>query len=514
MRIPTLPANLSGPVAGPGRDVSPAPRPADPNDIVVRHDAASLFALAAFALYVAVSLAGPGGRLLAVTFPLGCVLVALLTYARSPATFLAFVWWAWLLTPFLRRVFDLRFGFHPTNSMLLGPLLATSVAGFTVLRRWRMLRSSSYVSFLVAGGALAYAFLIGVVRQSATSASYDLLTWAAPLLFGLHLALEWRQFPVVRVTLSSCVLLGLIVTALYGIFQFVNPPLWDRTWVLSAEMYSVGAPLPFLIRVFSTLNAPGPFSIMLVFSLLFGLATPTRWRTFALAVGLAALILTKGRSAWGAFLLGALVMQLRQPLRSLPRQWVALLGVILLASPIITQPRVMSVFTRRAATLTNVGQDDSFQTRVNFTRSALAAMSTSPAGSGLGQLGGASKLLSGTKVGSAFDSGPLEIFGVMGWLGGMLFTMSLLAIILPIFRTRRTKFEPVTSAAASVVLALLFASLFGNIFNGVSGFFYWSAVGIASAGRTHAQAVELVRRYANFPGKASVAPPAQRTSAA
>ena len=492
MRIPAQPADprswaartaAAGAAGGPARRTGSS-------------DAAAWFAAGAFGLYVALALAGAGGRALIITFPLGCLLVGLFAYVRSPATYLAFVWWAWLLTPFVRRVFDLRYGFHPTSTILLGPLLATAIALLTLVRRRNMLRSTSYLPFVVAAAALSYAFLIGVLKQSFLAAAYDLLTWLAPLLFGLHLALEWRQFPRVRSTIASCVLWGLVVTALYGIWQFAQPPLWDRAWVVSAEMQSVGMPLPFLIRVFSTMNAPGPFSIMLVFALLLGLAAPQKWRAVPLALGLVVLILTKGRSAWGAFLLGALVLQMRQPLRALPRHWVALLAVILIAAPVITQPRVLGVLSGRAATVRNLEADNSFQNRVQFSRFALRQMASNPAGAGLGYIGGGNKLLTANKAGFALDSGPLEIYNVMGWIGGSLYSLALLAIILPIVRGRKLKFETMTSAAVSAVVALLAASVFGNIFNSASGFFFWSAVGIATAGRTYASGVALASRFA------------------
>lgn len=467
------------------------------------YDPAAVLSVVAFVIYVAFALGGAGGRSLALTYPLGCLVVGFVAYVRSPSTYFAFVWWLFLLTPFVRRVHDLRYGYQSTSTLLLGPLLAAGLAVFTVIMRRRMLRSGSYVPFLVAGAALTYAYLIGVIRQSATAATYDLLTWTVPLLFGLHVALDWRRFPALRGTLASCVLWGLVVTSVYGIWQFVEPQLWDRAWVVGAEMQSVGAPLPFMIRVFSTLNSPGPFSIMLVFSLLLGLAATQRWRALALALGLVALILSRGRSAWGALVLGGLVLQLRQPLRSLPRQWVALLAVLLIAAPVITQPRVMSVLTRRAATLRNVEQDHSFQNRVSFTKYAFSAMSTNPAGSGLGSLGGAGKLVSGGKAGFALDSGPLEVYGVMGWIGGTLFMLALAAIILPIVRARKARYDPTTSAAVAAVVALLATSLFGNIFNAVSGYFFWTAVGIATAGRTFASETAVQARLAALRARAA-----------
>src|SRR4051812_1007042 len=170
------------------------------------HDAATLFVAGAFVLYVVLALLGIGGPLLALTFPAGCFVVALLAYARDPATYLGIVFWSWLAAPFVRRVYDMHYGFHPASPILLGPLLASVIAIITVLRRARMLRSSAYVPFLVATAALVYAYLIGVLRPSAAAATYDLLTWIAPIAFGLHLALEWRRFPQFRGTITSCAL--------------------------------------------------------------------------------------------------------------------------------------------------------------------------------------------------------------------------------------------------------------------------------------------------------------------
>ena len=108
---------------------------------------------------------------------------------------------------------------------------------------------------------------------------------------------------------------------------------------------------------------------------------------------------------------------------------------------------------------------------------------------------------------------PLEIFDLMGWVGGTLYMMALVAIVLPIARSGRHVYEPITAGALAAVIALLAASVFGNIFTSVSGFFFWTAIGLATAGRTYAGALELASRFVApvAAGRAQLAP---RTTAA
>lgn len=467
-------------------------------------DLAAWSAVAALSLYVTIALAGGGGRTLTVTYPMGCFVVALFAYVRSPATYVGFVFWSWLLTPFLRRVFDLQFGYHPASLLLVGPVLVTAVSGFTLLRRAQSLRGTTYVPFLLALFALLYAYTVGLIQQPLVAATYDLLNWGGPLLFGLHLALEWRRFPRMRSVLTKVALWGLMVTSAYGLYQFVDPPAWDRVWVYNAEMFSVGLPVPFLIRVFSTMNAPASLAAFVMFAVLIGLPAPQRWKFLALALGLTVLLLTKTRSAWGAFLVGAMVLQLRQPLRALPRQWIALAVVLLLAAPAITHPRVMKAVGGRAASLSRLEEDRSYRERMQITNYVVQRLKRNPAGDGLGQLGSAGKLgaSSGRKVTvTTLDSGPLEVFSVMGWMGGALFTLAILGILIPIVRERRVRRDPVANGAAAAVIALLTASFFGNVFNGVAGVMFWSAVGLATAGRSYALALEQARRYSVQPGQ-------------
>ena len=76
--------------------------------------------------------------------------------------------------------------------------------------------------------------------------------------------------------------------------------------------------------------------------------------------------------------------------------------------------------------------------------------------------------------------------------------MSLISIALSVARSGSDSADG-AGGAAPVVAALLLATLFGNIFSGVSGFYFWSAVGFATSSRTYQQAVVLARRVASLP---------------
>jgi hypothetical protein len=92
------------------------------------------------------------------------------------------------------------------------------------------------------------------------------------------------------------------------------------------------------------------------------------------------------------------------------------------------------------------------------------------------------------------------VFSVMGWMGGALFTLAIVGLLIPIAGERRERRDAVTNGAAAAVVALLAASLFGNVFSGVAGVMFWSAVGLATAGRTYALAVEQARCAAGQTG--------------
>ena len=76
-------------------------------------------------------------------------------------------------------------------------------------------------------------------------------------MFGVHLALSWRQYVELSAAMRSTFAVALPPLALYGVYQFVRIPAWDAAWMINADLKSIGSPMPYLVRVFGTLNTPG-----------------------------------------------------------------------------------------------------------------------------------------------------------------------------------------------------------------------------------------------------------------
>src|SRR6185312_11309533 len=169
---------------------------------------------------------------------------------QSPVTYTSFSLWLWFVTPFVRRVFDYRHGWNPTNLVLLAPPLVAALSFLTLWRHARELRRRLFVPYLLIIGALGYGYMVGVMVAGFVPATYALLTWLAPIMFGIHLALSWRQYVALSASVRRTFAVALPVLAAYGVYQFVRIPKWDAAWMISSDLRSIGSPLPFLVRVF------------------------------------------------------------------------------------------------------------------------------------------------------------------------------------------------------------------------------------------------------------------------
>jgi hypothetical protein len=404
---------------------------------------------------------------------------------RSPVTYSSFSLWLWFVTPFVRRMLDYRHGWNPTNPVLLAPPLVAAISFLTLWRHARELRGRMFVPFLLIVGALAYGYSVGAIVAGFIPATYALLTWLAPIMFGIHLALSWRHYVALSASVRRTFAVALPVLALYGVYQFVRPPRWDAAWMINANMLSIGSPLPFLVRVFGTLNTPGPFAAFLLVGILLVLTGKGLKRFPGIALALVALLLTRTRASWVAFVIGIVIMQLSQPVIRLPRRMIALIVVAALALPLTSMPKFRSTILTRMSTLKDIGTDNSFVKRVAFSEAAAAGIVETALGNGLGTTGGAIKLETRSIGIRSLDNGFLELFYVFGWPGGTMFLLGVAGLFFQSIRFAEARRDPFAGALRATAMAIIAIMPIGDIFSGSTGVLLWSVLGLGIAAHAY-----------------------------
>ena len=212
---------------------------------------------------VATAVAGPYlGAPARVLFIAGCAILARDAWARSPAVHFQAVLAMFCFAPFLRRLVDAAVGFDPSGVMLAGPLVALLVTlpGLRSMLNSRSAPGGVVPAVLVFGGCVAYCAGLTLVNGETTQVASGTLKWGAPLVYALALY-ERGMKPVELVdAAASAFLVILPITGLYGIYQYLDPPEWDRYWLMLASITSAGLPEPNEVRTFSTMHAPAAFA--------------------------------------------------------------------------------------------------------------------------------------------------------------------------------------------------------------------------------------------------------------
>ena len=428
-------------------------------------------------------------------FPMMALIVGAVLIYKTPNLFLAHIWWLWILTPELRRLVDYQIGWQPVSPIMLSPYLGTALAVLTVTSNIRLLNKNYLFPFALAAIAVLYGYVVGVITSlsSILPATFALLNWLLPILFGLHVAIRWRDYECNIATIVRTFIGATLVMGAYGIIQFMDPPPWDRFWMINSKMMSIGQPYPFEIRVFSTMNSPNPFAFEIMGALLLLFVARGFWRIPAAIVGYIAFLLSLVRSAWGAWAVGLLYILYR----SRPKHFIRyILGVIIVAAlalPLATYGPIEKHVNKRINSIENLEQNASYQARIDLYENFALKSFTSPVGAGLGSLGVAARLSSRGQV-VDFDSGVMEIPYTLGWLGGLFFYSGAIWSLLYVAVNNRVKRDHFIAAAASIALAVFSGLIFSNTLIGATGMLFWGFCGVAMAGiKYHREADRLLR---------------------
>ena len=420
------------------------------------------------------------GKVLNIIFPAGSLAVGLFLYLRYPILYVGFTWWVFFLTPFIRRVSDFRSGFTDPSPMLLAPPLVAMITIITFYRNLPKAYEQGGLPFILSAMGVFYGFLVGMINGLPVPAIVSLLTWVSPILFGFHLFVNWRDYPSYRQNIQRTFLWCVLVTASYGVYQYLVAPEWDRFWLIQTKLYtSMGKPEPLGLRVWSTMNAPLQFGIvMLAGNILLFIGQGTL-RIPALAVGILSVLLTSVRTVWGGLIVALITLLASLKGGSQMRLIAFTLMIVLCILPLSTVEPFSQVIQSRITSLSNVKDDQSAKDRTELYGRTLNLALSEVIGKGNGTL-------------QPIDSGIIELLLTLGWMGAIPYIGGLLLSFYSLFQGSKPKSDPFASAARAIVVGFLPMLAGSNVIIGIPGMVFWGFLGMGMAANKHYQYQRIV----------------------
>ncbi len=414
----------------------------------------------------------------AMTVSILVLLIAVFLHSRRVG--LVGLWWIWMLTPALRRIIALEGGTPTSDPLSLLPFLATLALAVIELRRSHMAPRAQLTMQLAAIG-----FLIGAPMGLKADPNAFAFTLLAYLSGVSAIAIGWvdaRESG--RPSLFRVLAIAGPVLAVYGIAQYFLPlTSWDTNWINTVQLASIGSPEKGHIRIFSLLNSPGTFGLVLAAAIIlcFGLRRQLLTTFASNLLMMVALALTFVRSAWLSLAVGTIVFAAAQRGKS-ARRLVGFIAIFLvLVFGVGGSNPATRAFTERITTLGQLGKDESAQARLNVAQEIPAAVSQ-PIGKGLGTAGQGLKLEGGKGENVATDNGYLALLTELGPLGFLLVVWAMVRGVVSGLRGvggRDAETRLLRAAVLAALVALVFADAGGDILYGITGAIFWYLVGFA-----------------------------------
>ncbi len=441
-------------------------------------------------LFTALCVFVGAGSLLRLAFPVGCLAVALFLYRQYPILYIGFSWWVSFLTPWLRRVIDYRSGWDPNPVILLAPYLVMLVTFITFVRYLPRSYREGGLPFILAILGVFYGGLVGLIQAPPVGVVRALLDWLTPILFGFHLFMNWRDYPSYRQNLQRIFLWGVLVMGTYGVVQYLVAPEWDRQWLLNTKLTSMGDPKPLGLRVWSTLNSVGPFSAVIMAGLLLLFSSQGALRFPAAAVGYLSFLLSQSRTGWLGWLLALSLIISSVKARLQMRLIITVIVVALCVVPLTTVEPFSKIINNRVQTLSNLENDNSAQVRQQIYKDSLGEAFSNGLGKGIGNIWAINA--QGKLEAAVIDSGIIEIFSTLGWLGAIPYVSGLFLIFFNLFQSSEGRFDIFANTARAIGVSCFAQLVSGSAQIGIAGVILWGFLGISMAANKYYQHQRII----------------------
>jgi hypothetical protein len=449
-----------------------------PRSQIGLHPTLAWTAILGFAVFTAAGILAHAGGLLRLAYPAGALLVGLFLFIRYPILYLGFTWWVAFLSPFVRRLIDFQSGWVDPSPVLLAPFLVMMVSVLTLIKKLPRSLQTGGLPLVLSITGVVYGFLVGMVNQEPTAAIVALLNWLAPILLAFHLFAHWRDYPRYRQNTQRVFVWGVLVTGGYGIVQYLVAPEWDRFWLVNTGLLAFGTPEPMAMRVFSTMNSPGPFATVMMAGLLLLFSTQSVVRFPAVAAGYLAFLLSMVRAAWLGWIVGVItfIPSLKPKLQM--RLVVTIMVMAICVIPLVNMEPFATTINARLQSFTNTKEDVSYNDRLSgYTEILGEALSQIP-GEGLGHVVRSDRL-------GANDSGILSMFFSLGWFGTLPYLGGIILMFFSLFQSTVGRSDSFMSGARAISLGVFAQIGLGSATAALSGVVMWSFAGLALAAQRY-----------------------------
>ncbi|BAZ07650.1 glucose-6-phosphate isomerase [Calothrix sp. NIES-3974] len=443
-------------------------------------------AIGALILFSIAGIASGAGSLFRPGYVLLSFAVGAFLYLRYPIMYIGFAWWSWFVTPLLSRMIDLRAGFDDTRFILVAPFAVSLITLHGCLKYLPRAYREGGLPFALGLLGLFYGFLVGLIHTSPINAVRSLLDWLTPVSFSLYLFTNWRNYPKYRDNFQRVFLWAVLLTGIYGVIQYLVAPEWDRFWLISTKLGSMGEPEPLKIRVWSTMASPGPFAVMMMSGLLLLFNTRSPLGIPAAAVGYLSFLLSMVRVMWGCWLFAVISMFTSIRPKMQMRLIISALIIGMCVVPLSTMEPFGDVITDRLESFTNLERDNSAQVRQKIYEDGLNAALSNVLGSGIGNT-----FVFDEKenrwISIVVDSGIIDTFITLGWLGAIPYVSGLFLLLIKVLQIEEIRFDPFIASSRAIGIGCVLGIPIFTIMIGLSGMFMWGFLAIALAGQKYYQ---------------------------
>lgn len=428
-------------------------------------------AILGLALFTALCILAHAGAILRLIFPAASFIVGVFLYRRYPILYIGFTWWIWFITPWIRRLVDIQSGWVDPSPILLAPPLVTLITFASFLRYFPQSYYQGGLPFILSFLGVGYAFFIGLIQAPLISAVLACLNWLTPIAFGFHLFINWRNYPQLSQNIQRTFLWGVLVTGSYGIWQYLVAPEWDKFWIVNTGAVAFGTPEPLGIRVFSTMNSPQPFAVVMMAGLLLLFDGKGSLRFASAGVGYLSLLLSSARAVWLGWLVAVFILTSSLKAKLQMRLILTLLVIVILVVPLANIEPFSSVIAPRIQSLTNADDDISYNERTDRYATYLGLALSQIIGSGLG---------GNAALGPNIDSGILDTFYSFGWMGAIPYLGGLILLIFSLLQYPEVRFDSFMSAARAISIGVFAQIGLNGVTAGLFGVVLWGFLGIAT----------------------------------